>query len=477
MEQLHYAGAELTPWSWAWIRVRAWRHMLDMLRLSPPIIASRLAGFFLVVVDTMMVLRYSASHNQWLSAGVSASNIFLGASIGFTVGVPVLVSRFYGAKKYDQIGNTWRHGLIWSIITGGIFSIACILLAKPILHIGDSDIIKHAYPIAVVYSLSFIPNMIWMVGSGVLEGTERPVPVFVLSIFGNVLNILLNWFFVYGVLFFPEWGAIGSAFASLSVRVFMAIITTLYVLNINVAKKFNLRSLYVEPFKKWKELRAQGNAAAIAIFFEMGGWSLFGLYAVRKPLTMVDTAAWTINMQILATIFMIALGLGAATGVRVGVARGRKDFDDQIFAILVGVGITVFALIIAGLLAFIFAENLASIFNTDPTIIMFSASLTIYLLWVFIPDGIQVVLAQSLRTSGITWITTFIAAASYGTILPISGYILAFEMGRGIKGMFEALIIGCWIISISYFILLFFRFKDIKKMTLEGDDEPIDIKG
>lgn len=469
MQSEKYHGVGLTPWSAQWIRIRAWRHIIDMLKLSPPIIASRLAGYFLVVVDTLMVLRYSSVQNQWLSVGAGTSNIFIGATFGITLGVPVLISRYFGAKDYKKIGDVWRQGIIWSIITGGIFNLLCIFLAKPIMQIGNPDIIKYAYPIAVIYSFSFIPNMIWMVGSSVLEATKRPVPVFILSIFGNILNIFLNWFFVYGILFFPEWGALGSAIASLLVRIFMAIITTAYLLSLKQAKEYNLRSFNIEPFKKWVELRMQGYAAAISIFFEAGGWSLFSLYAVRKPLTEVDTAAWTINMNILATVFMVAHGLSIATGVRVGIARGRKNFDDQILAIIIGVLLTVVALIISGGIIAIYAQYVATIFTNDPKIILFAASFVIYILWFFIPDGIQAVLGQSLRTSGIAWATTVIASFFYGIVSPILAFFLAFHYNHGIKGFFEAIILAGWMICICFFGLIIIRYRNMEKLTMQAE--------
>ncbi|MFV0321159.1 MAG: MATE family efflux transporter [Alphaproteobacteria bacterium] len=462
----NYHGANLKAWSAPWIRIRAWRHFIDMLKLSPPIIASRLAGYFLVVVDIMMVLRYSPEHNQWLTAGAATSNFFIGATFGFTVGVPVLVSRYFGAKEYHKIGDTWRQGILWSVITGGVMTIFCIIFAKPILNIGNPDFIDEAFPIAIIYALSFIPNMIWMVGSGVLEGSERPIPVFILSIFGNLVNILLNWLFVYGIFIFPEMGAIGSAIASLSVRVFMAIITTLYLLNIKEAKLYNIKSLHIGRVKEWVELRVQGYAAAVSIFFEAAGFSLFGLYAVRKPLTQIDTAAFSINMNILASIFMIGLGFAAATGVRVGVARGRKDFNDQIFAVIMGVLVTLVSLAVAGFLAFIYAKDLANIFTADTHIIAYAASFTIYLLWIFIPDGIQAVLSQSLRTSGITWLTTIISTFSYGIFTPILAFILTFNMGHGIKGIFQAIIYGSWLTVIGFFILFIYRYKNMKINTM-----------
>ncbi len=472
MKQQNYVGADLTPWSWAWVKIRAFRHIVDMFKLSGPIIASRLAGYFLVVVDTIMISRYSATHFQWFTLGSASANMFMGATFGFTVGVPILISRYFGAKDYKKIGDTWRQGIIWSCITGGIMTLLCIILSPLTMKAGNSDLIDKAYPIAIIYAISFVPNMIWMAGSSVLEGTNRPLPVFVLSIFGNIINVFLNALLVYGLFFFPEMGAYGSAIASLLIRILMAGITTVYLLNLEIAEKYNLKSFFVGSFQKWKELRIQGYSAAFSIWAEMTGWSLLAQFSTRKPLTEIDTLAWMTNMNILSTVFMVGLGLAAATSVRVGIARGRRDFNDQIYAMLVGLGTTLVSLIILGVIIVIFSRPLIQIFTKDEVAIVFAASLSIYLLWVFIPDCFQIVFAQSLRASGVVWSTTFIGIVSLGILCPALGYFLAFMQGHGIKGLFQAVIISCWVITIGYLLLFIFNYRKMKLLT-ESEEERI----
>ncbi len=467
----NYVGANLAPWSWAWIKIRALRHIIDMFRLSGPIIASRLAGFFLVVVDTAMVSRYSEIHLQWITLGASGSNMFIGATFGFTVGVPILISRCYGAKNYEKIGDIWRQGLLWSCITGGIMSLLCIILAPIAMKSGDVDMIAKAYPIAVIYAISFVPNMIWMTGSSVLEATERPVPVFVLSIFGNIVNVILNAMLVYGLFFLPEMGAYGSALASLLVRLFMALITTLYLLNLDIAQKYKLKSFFISPFKKWKELRSQGYSAAFSIWAEATGWSLITAFSTKKPFMPADTVAWTANMNILATIFMAGLGLATATSVRMGIAKGRRDFNDQIYAALIGLIITLISMTILGLITVAAAKPLVSIFTKDNTTLIFAASFTIYLLWVFIPDCAQVVLAQALRASGIIWFTTAVGVLVYGILCPALAYYFAFGLEHGIKGLFEAIIVASWLITLGYTLIFIMNYKNMKAQTESGKEE------
>ncbi len=469
MSKAYYAGANLTPWSKAWIKIRAKHHIIDMIRLAIPIILSRLALSLLVVVDTMMVLRFSKEHNQWLTLGAGPADAFIGLAIGVCVGVPILISRYYGAKDYHKIGLVLRQSFLWSLFTGVLITISCIALAPLLYKAGDAALIEKAFPITVLYAISFIPVMIWLTASGFLEGTANPVPVLIFAILANILNILFNWVFVYGIWIFPELGAYGSALATLLVRVIMAIIAVYYIFKMKNTSIYNIRAWTIGKLKDWKELRVLGYAASVSIFIEASCFALLNIFSTRPPLTDVDTAAWVINLRILGTIFMIALALSTATSVRVGIARGRKDFDDQIFALIIGTLLALFSLIFLSGMVILFAQNVAAIFSEEIEIITYSAGFTIYLLWLFIPDGTQITFAQALRTSGIVWPTTVLAGIAYGIMAPLLGYYFAFPLAHGIKGLFEGLIIASWFICIAYFFLLVINYNKMKIATEKGE--------
>ncbi len=470
MNKASYAGAHLKPWSKAWIKIRSKRHIIDMIRLATPIILSRLALSLLVVVDTRMVLRFSKEHNTWLTLGSGPADAFIGLAIGVCVGVPILVSRYYGAKDYQKIGLIWRQSLLWSFLTGIFITIACILSAPLFYKLGDNALASKAFPITVLYALSFIPVMIWLTASGLLEGTENPMPVLIFVVLGNVLNILFNWVLVYGVWIFPTMGAYGSALATLLVRSIMAIVAVYCILRIKNAGQYRITSWKIGKLSDWKELRVLGYAAALSIFIEASCFAFLNMFSTRPPLTDLDTAAWVVNLRILNSIFMVALGLSTATSVRVGIARGRKDFNDQIYALIIGTLLALFSLVFLSGLLILFAQNVATFFSKDVEIITYSAGFAIYLLWLFIPDGTQVTFAQSLRTSGVVWPTTMLAAIAYGLMAPLMSYYFAFPLGHGIRGLFEGLIAASWFICFAYFLLFVIYYKQMKIATEKEED-------
>lgn len=458
------------PWSYPWIRMRFMRHARDMLRLSIPIIFSRFAGYFMVIVDTIMITRFSKEHASWLVFGESPAIAFTGGCIGFIVGVPILVSRYYGANRFSEIGNIWRQGLLWSILMGALLTIACIATAKPIMFwLGDATLIPKAYPITIIYALSFIPLMIWFTCNGLLEATKNPIFVFIFSILANILNILFNWIFIYGKFGLPEMGAYGAALSTLLLRFAVAISLCIFIYFARVTQQYNVKARVISKFRDWKEQRSLGYAAAAATIAELSGFAILGMLSTRPPLNVNDTTSWAIALRVLALLFNFALGLSVATGVRVGIARGRKDFNDQIYAIIIGCFMTILALFILGFIAIIYAGPIAQLFSADNAVIALSSYLIGMLIWVFIPDGLQATLGQSLRTSGQVWITSALSIIAYGLILPICAYYFTFTRNHGIGGFMETIIIVSWFIVIAYLLILIINFRTIKNTTNSTD--------
>lgn len=466
---MHTSPHQPAPWSLLWIRMRFMRHASDMLRLSVPIIFSRLAGYFMVIVDTIMITRYSKEHASWLVFGESPAIAFTGGCIGFIVGVPILVSRYYGANRYSEIGYIWRQGLIWSVVMGLFLTITCIVTAKPIMFwLGDASLIAKAYPITVIYALSFIPLMIWFTCNGLLEATKNPIFVFVFSILANILNIFFNWVFIYGKFGVAEMGAYGAALSTLLLRLAVALSLCIFIYFARFTQQFGVKQWVINRFSLWREQRNLGYAAAAATIAELSGFAILGMLSTRPPLNVNDTTSWAIALRVLALLFNFALGLSVATGVRVGIARGRKDFNDQIYAIIIGSVMTIFALFILGIIAIFYAQPIAKLFSGDTAVIALSAQLIGMLIWVFIPDGLQATLGQSLRTSGQVWITSMFSIIAYGLILPICAYYFTFTLNQGIKGFMYAIIIVSWFIVLAYSLVFICRFGQIKRTTIRG---------
>jgi hypothetical protein len=140
----------------------------------------------------------------------------------------------------------------------------------------------------------------------------------------NVVNAAGNWILIWGHWGFPALGTNGSAWATVGARIYLAVFLFVVIL---VREKRNSSGLHDVPFfgefaRVWRLARL-GWPAATQIALEVGVFATASALSGRiSPLAI---GANQVVLNIASFVFMIPLGLSAATAVRTGQAVGRRD--------------------------------------------------------------------------------------------------------------------------------------------------------
>jgi MATE family multidrug resistance protein len=184
-------------------------------------------------------------------------------------------------------------------------------------------------------------------------------------------------------------------------------------------------------------LLAVGIAAAVSQAVEAGAFSAMTVIAGRISADAV--AAYQILLNIMALVFMIALGLSAATAVLVSEAIGRKAPQDAARAGWTGLGLNSIGMVIcaAGFLAF--PNLIGRAYTADLALAGIIAAHIWICALMLAPDGAQVVAASALRARGDNWFPTFSHIAAYAVAMPVLGYWLAEREGMGVAGLIFAI--------------------------------------
>jgi MATE family multidrug resistance protein len=150
-------------------------------------------------------------------------------------------------------------------------------------------------------------------------------------------------------------------------------------------------------------------------------------------------SAYQIMLNLLALVFMVALGLAAATAVLVAEADGRSAPRDASRAGWAGVGLNLIAMVVAGAVIVVFAAPIGRAYTADAGLAASLASLMWVGALVLVPDGTQVVTASALRARGDNWFPTGSHILAYAVAMPILGYWLAERQGMGVNGLLLAI--------------------------------------
>lgn len=419
-------------------------YIADTLRLAGPVALARLGIIGMALVDVVVVGQLAPAELPHQALGWAPTAVFLVAAIGLLQGVQVLAARSLGEKKPDGAGVALRRGLVLALVAGVVSALG-MWAAGPRMFSTfgiEADLIPLSTQVMNVLALSIPLHLLYIAGTYFLEAIKKPGISTAVMWAANALNLALN------LLWVPEHGAIGSAWATVGARVFLAVAILLCIFLIRDGSHYGVRKWNAEG-PSYRALLGVGIAAAVSQAVEAGAFSAMTVIAGRIGAEVV--AAYQILLNMMAFVFMIALGIGAAGAVLVSEATGRHAPADAARAGWTALGLNTVAMVIAGALMLSFAPQIARLYTADVGLVALIASLMWISALVLPPDGGQVVAASALRARGDNWFPTFSHILAYAVVMPLLGFWLAESQGMGVAGLLFAIF---WSSVLSVVILL-----------------------
>jgi len=425
----------------SWRGGRLQRHVSELLRLAGPIIVSRMGILIMITADTVMVARFSAQELAFQSIGTALIIPVLLAFMGLIMGTIVLTSNHYGAKNYTECGKVWRRAVPYAFVLGLIACVLSLFGDTWLTLSGQTPVLSREGGVVMAATGYGLPaHLVFLASAFFLDGIRRPKPAMLIMIGANILNIFLNWVFIYGNLGASAYGAEGAAWATTFARWFLAIGIVAYIFLMHDHDRFAIRIAPVGGWKSWADQRNMGYAMGLSIGVESIAFAALNMFA--GWLGEEALAVYSIALNVLAVCFMVSIGLGSAAAVRVGIAYGRKDWSDMMLAGWTGLGVTVGILGLISCLLFIVPDGIAQFYSTDPKTIAATAPLIFFIGFVLVFDGGQATMSNILRGRRDVWLPSVIQSIAFiGMLIPL-GYIFAIRMELGAVGLFYGIVIA-----------------------------------
>lgn len=277
------------------------------------------------------------------------------------------------------------------------------------------------------------------------DGMSLTKPAMFIGFIGLMLNIPLNWIFVYGKFGAPALGGVGCGVATAIVYWVMFGLLLLYVTTSARLKSINLFGEFHKPqLKAQIRLFKLGFPVAAALFFEV---TLFAVVALLvSPLGSIIVAAHQVAINFSSLVFMLPMSVGAAVSIRVGHRLGEENVDGARVASRVGVMVGLALAMMTAILTVVFREQIALLYTNNPEVIELAMVLLLFAAIYQCTDAVQVIAAGALRgykDMRAIFNRTFIAYWLLG--LPI-GYVLGrtdwIVEPMGAQGFWLGFIIG-----------------------------------
>ena len=437
-----------------------------LIKISLPILLAQIAQNSMGLADTIMAGRVSSTDMAAISVGASIWMPLVLFGQGLLLALPPTISYLNGSGQRHRIAHQVRQG-IWlvlgvSIPLGLLIYFCEIPLQYMQMESKMSDLARD-YLHAMLWGL---PAYLMLINFRCLnDGIEKTKPAMVITFLGLLINIPLNYIFIYGKFGMPAFGAVGCGIATAIVNWAMCLMMIFYSYTNAQERSLKVFSQLIEmpnP-KTLKKLLRLGLPIAIAICCEVALFALTSL--MLSPLGATIVASHQITLNTSSFIFMFPMSIGMATTILVGQALGAGSPQNAkkigYAALLLGLTVT----IITALITIFFRYEIASIFVTDEIVIAMAANLLLFAALYQFSDTVQMVVGGILRGYKDTKVILYITLFSYWVI----GVPLGYTLGRTDWLVPHIDAKGFWIdfvVSLTFAaILLSLRMKKMQAMS------------
>lgn len=441
------------------------RTLSELVNLAWPVVLSRLGIMTMGLTDAIVVGNYASQELAFHALGWAPTSIIVTTAVGLMFGVQVMTARLLGEGRRSETGAVFRRGVSYALQIGLVSMIGMILIGPwGLRHMGLADGLGEgaSWPL-IVFSLSMPAYLVSVAAQFFLEAMGHPKAGMWAIWVANGINLALNLLLVPDLLGLGFDGAFASAWATFFARGSLAVFLVWWIVRLPDARALGIFAKPPRDLAAEREQRRIGYGGGSSYFVEVGAFAAMTFIAGR--LGALETTAWTIALNISAIVFMVPLGLSAATAVLVGRAYGARDQPELVRSGLIGMAVVAGLTGVIGLFVWPFARELVAIYNREPEVLALAASAVALTALFFVADAIQVVAASANRAAGDIWWPTIMHIVSYGLIMIPLGWVLSQHLG--INGLVWAVIIA----SLVSAVLLTGRFVRVTR-RLEAMSPP-----
>ena len=367
-----------------------------LIGFSIPLLLGNVFQMLYNTVDSIVVGNFVGK--QALAAISSTTmivNIMIFFFNGFSIGGGVVISRYFGAKKMENLHRAVETTIAVTILFGIFFTFAGFLLVPAMLRLMSTpdDVFPQAKVYLQIYFSGALGLLIYNMGSGILRAvgdTRRPL---YFLIFTSVLNTVLDLVFV--IVF--RAGIAGAAIATILSQFLSAILVLMLLCGTDDIYKLTWHDLRIDLSMLRNILEIglpaglQSMITSVSNVFVQSYINGFGSGCM---------AGWGAYNKLDSFIFLPINSLSQAATTYVGqnIGAERQDRADAgaVRAVTMAVGVTAFI----GTILVIFAPGATSLFTRDEEVIYYGALFLRMNTYFLMFNAVNHVLAGALRGMG-----------------------------------------------------------------------------
>lgn len=403
-------------------------HDREIRRLAIPALGALAAEPLYLLVDTAIVGHLGTPQLAALAIAATILTTLVSLCIFLTYGTTAQVARLSGAGRDADAGSLAAQSLWLACALGLALALACAALAGPLVALvggrGETAALAERY--LRISALGLVPALVALAGQGFLRGVADLRTPLLIVVAGQLANVVLELWFVYGL----EWGLDGSAAGTVVAQVGMGGAFAFVLLRRPARARRPRRALIAPLLRISGELLVR--SAALLVAFATAS-------AVLARIGESSLAAHQIAFGLFALGALVLDAIAIAAQVLVGRALGAGDGRDARAAALRTIGWSLAAGVVLGAALLALAGPLPRVFTDDLEVLDRAAAIWPLLALMQPVAAVVFALDGILIGAGDTrWLAGAMLVAGVGVYVPIA--LLALHLGWGIRGVWAGLL-------------------------------------
>ena len=366
------------------------------IRFAIPLALSGILQLLFNAADIIVVGQFVGP--QALAAVGSTSaliQLIVNLFIGLSIGVNVLVARYYGAGQRKDLHETVHTAVLVSLVCGVVLIFLGIALSRPLLEMMGTpeDVIGQAVLYMRIYFIGMPVMMLYNFGSAILRAvgdTQRPL--YFLFIAG-VVNVILNLIFV--IIF--HMGVEGVAIPTVISQCISATLVLLCLVKSDTVYRVELKKLTIHKDKLLQMVKIgvpagiQSATFSISNVLIQSSVNSFGSIAMAG-----STAGGNIEGFVWTAMDAFTQSTLSFTGQNYGAKKFHRITKVVWYNLLLVTGVG----LVLGVGAYLLGTPLLSIYSTDPEVIQYGLERMLMVCTPYFTCGIMNVLVGAMRGFG-----------------------------------------------------------------------------
>ena len=423
----------------------------QILLFTVPLLLGNVFQQFYNAADTVIVGKFVGK--QALAAVGSSGaliNLLVSLLMGVAVGAGVVVSRYYGAKQYEEMRATIHTTIAFGLIAGVALTVVGVAITPLLLRWMQTpeSVMESSVLYFRIYFAGVLTTVMYNIGSGIyraLGDSKRPLYFLIIS---TIINIILDLLFV--AVF--HMGIGGAAIATVVAQGLSMVLVFYKMMREDTVYRVSWREIRIH-----KRFLRQIIAIGLPSGIQNGIVSLSNVVVQSNinsfgDIAMAGCGAYNkLDGFALLPAGSFSLALSTFVSQNIGAEQYDRAKKGAAFGLIAAMVISE----LAGVLIYFTAPQLVGFFNDDPEVIRYGVLMARNIVFAYALVAYSNAMAGVLRGAGLSRVPMFVMVGCW-CVLRVLWIQIMVPLTQDIRFVFWSYPIT-WTVSVTILTVYFFK--------------------